>query len=159
MCMYIYGYAIHILWALSPYTIERGGITGSAHTFAGGVYTHRHTFSAFDRGAVQVPGQSTAAQGRPRIPLLHTGADARIAHQLASSLLRHPELSASRLLAAQSHLEDFQHDFGSANSSQVIIPAQLFSLLGLTLGSSSAMSSGLYVEPALTEVRMHTHSV
>jgi len=96
---------------------------------------------------LQVPAPDVRARPwRPDPVLMHTGEDQGEARALARGMLRPPGLTLPRLLAAQRYVQQFNRTFGPEGGA---IPAEVLSLLGLTLGSSARMGSTLYIEPAV----------
>ncbi|GBF88379.1 ABC transporter A family member protein [Raphidocelis subcapitata] len=101
---------------------------------------------------MQVPSeQNRAAPWRPRVALLHTGPDRALADRLASNLLPKPAATPANLLAVRSYLAGWNESAGGAGDS---VPGELLSLLGLTLGSSSRISAGMYIETALVREQL-----
>jgi hypothetical protein len=96
---------------------------------------------------LQVPSQGVRAEPwRPDAVLMHTGGDRAEAEALARGMLKPPALTLPRLLAARRYVESFNRTFGPEAGA---IPAEVLSLLGLTLGSNARMGSTLYIEPAV----------
>jgi hypothetical protein len=96
---------------------------------------------------LQVPAEGVRAEPwRPDAVLMHTGADRGETEALARGMLRPPALTLPRLAAARRYIQSFNSNFGPEAG---VIPAEVLSLLGLTLGSNARMGSTLYIEPAV----------
>lgn len=101
------------------------------------------------------PEPERAAPFRPKASLLFTGDDEEAALALSTGMLPAPTLTATTLLQAEHYLEAFAADL-KQQPGGLTVPGELLSLLGVRLGTSSAVKAGLYLETALMGVSAKT---
>ena len=88
---------------------------------------------------------------RPKPVLLYTGSDSSLAGDLTAGAVPAPKVTMAVLMGVMRYLQGFAATFGDVNA--LTIPAELLSLVGLNLGSSSRMNAaGVYIEPAMQGV-------
>lgn len=84
--------------------------------------------------------------------MLITGENRTSAARLAANLLPKPSATTNNLLAVRDYLQQWNKTAGGNGDT---VPAELLSLLGLTLGSSSRIYAGLYVETAFLKEELY----
>lgn len=88
---------------------------------------------------------------KPDPVLLYTGQDSSLAGVLTAGTVPAPRLTMPVLTGLLRYLRGFGATFGDVNA--ITIPAELLSLVGLYLGSSSMTNAaGVYIEPAMQGV-------
>lgn len=99
---------------------------------------------------LQTPSEEErAAPHKPKVAFLYTGSNPQLAQNLTKGLVSKPDFRPVHLVAAQKYLTAFNDDM---QHSATAVPAELLSLMGFRLGTSSTIKAGLYLEPALIGV-------